>query len=49
MYIDIDIAQPLHLELKVDAQKIIEIDDEKLPESSFEALILKGAIEFGWF
>ena len=27
MYIDIDITQPLHLELKVDPQKIIEIDD----------------------
>ena len=49
MYIDIDITKPLHLELKVDPQKIIEIEDEKLIESSFEVLFLKGAIEFGWF
>ena len=33
----------------MDPQKILDIEDSKLSETSFENLFFNGAIEFGWF
>ena len=35
--------------MKIDPQRILDIDDKQLPDMDFETLFLKGAIEFGWF
>ena len=40
----------MHFEIKVDPQKILDIDDDKLGEVSFEDLFFNGALnENGWF
>ena len=49
MFIDVNIRHDLHLEMKIDPQKILDIEDNKLEETKFEDLFFNGAIQFGWF
>ena len=49
MFIDVNVKQHLQLEMKIDPQRILDIDDKQLSNMDFESLFLKGAIEFGWF
>ena len=49
MFIDVNVRQNLHLEMKIDPQKILDIEDNELSNMNFESLFLKGAIQFGWF
>ena len=49
MFIDVNIRKNLHLEMKIDPQRILDLDDNELSNMNFESLFLKGAIQFGWF
>ena len=49
MFIDVNVLKDLHLEMKIDPQKILDIEDNKLEETKFEGLFFNGAIQFGWF